>query len=153
MTNDMFEAYYTVWRESIRTMAQRMAFGDRDLADDLEQEGLCGLAAFDVNVVTTNEAACIRTMLYRRMCNVRRAEKRASRHRFDGDGPSGYQRRQREGEGGPGDGGDSPLAGCDSREVTRHGQSRRQELARNVSMKPRSRVPRHRGAAPSPDEW
>jgi hypothetical protein len=149
----MFEAYYKVWRESIRTMAQRLAFGDRDLADDLEQEALCGLAAFDVDAVTTNEAACIRTMLYRRMCNVRRSEKRASRHLGEGDGPRRYQRRQPGSEGGASDTVDSPQAGADALAMLRHGQARREERVSGVTMQPRRRVPRHRGAAPWSDEW
>lgn len=78
MTTEQFALYYKKWAEPIRDMARQLSRRDRDLADDLEQEGLCTLAAYEPKGEVENEEAFLRTMLYRRMCNVLRAERRAA---------------------------------------------------------------------------
>lgn len=153
MTEEQFAVYYKEWEEPIRRMAKKESFGDRDLADDLAQEGAIALSEFEPSEDVENEEAFIRTMLYRRMCNARRGEWRAAGAVALAPGGRDQVKLTLEGDNNLDHQSDGLDAGGVGRARRGSDRSRRRDGQPETLLPQARNVARHRDATPSPDEW
>jgi hypothetical protein len=76
MSHADFEYYYARWAKRIQYLARRLADGDHDLADDLEQTGRCALWRLEMENITGDRERYIWSMLRHQMIDVLRQERR-----------------------------------------------------------------------------